>query len=115
MIFPGQFHEIAAVSKKVEAQPPVKVDGTLDVLYDNLSYQLLCGVNVSAHSWLLSGRRPMPSRKLSLRLSPPPPNELGDRGGENQTNNRKLKIGNESPLPPLASNELFWYSRAKER
>src|SRR5262249_36816537 len=50
MIFPGQFHEIAAVSKKVEAQPPVKVDGTLDVLYDNLSYQLLCGVNVSAHS-----------------------------------------------------------------
>lgn len=47
--FPGKFREIAAVSKQVESQPPVKVDRALDVLYDNLCYELLCRIYVSGH------------------------------------------------------------------
>jgi hypothetical protein len=49
MIFPCQFHEIAAVPEEVKSQPLVKVDGALDVLYNNLRYELFCRIDVSAH------------------------------------------------------------------
>jgi hypothetical protein len=54
MIFPRQFHEIAAVPKEVESQPAVKVDRALNVLYDNLGYELLCGIDVPTHRCCLS-------------------------------------------------------------
>src|SRR5437867_9120405 len=66
MIFPGQFREIAAVSKEVESQPPVKVDRALDVLYDNLCYELLCRIYVSAHNWFLSARSARPVSRLTF-------------------------------------------------
>ena len=50
MIFPGQFHEIAAVSKEVESQPPVKVDRAFNVLHDNLGYELFGRIDVCAHT-----------------------------------------------------------------
>jgi hypothetical protein len=66
MIFPCQLREIPAVSKEVESQPPVKVDRTLDVLYDDLCYELFCRIYVSGHNWLLSARSPAAVKQVDL-------------------------------------------------
>src|SRR5262245_31283634 len=54
VIFPGQFHEIAAVSKEFESQTPVKVDGEPYVPYHNLRHELLSRIHISAHGGLIS-------------------------------------------------------------
>src|SRR6266516_3580273 len=61
VVFPGQFHEIAAVSEQFESQAPVKGDGASYVPYNDLRHELLCRIHVSAHSWLPPGQRSKPS------------------------------------------------------
>ena len=56
MTFPGQFREIAAVSKQVKPQARVKVDRAFKVLCDNLCNELFRRIDVPAHGWSLSQR-----------------------------------------------------------
>src|SRR5215467_13615397 len=55
--FPGQFHEIAAVSEQLKSQAPVERDGRCDVPYNDLRHKLLCRIHVSAHSGLPLGQK----------------------------------------------------------
>jgi hypothetical protein len=47
VVFPSQFHEVAAIAKKLESQETIELGGAVYVSDHDLGHELLCRIDVS--------------------------------------------------------------------